>query len=54
MSGVQSFGLTVDRDGGAFLSELFGPGHYGVYADPRRLPHLLPRLYARITAAGGA
>jgi nitric oxide reductase NorD protein len=48
--GVHAFGLTIDQRGRAYLPHLFGVGHYAVFGDPRSLPQLLPRLYARITA----
>jgi nitric oxide reductase NorD protein len=48
--GVHCFGLTIDQRGCEYLPHLFGAGHYAVFADPRSLPQVLPRLYARITA----
>jgi nitric oxide reductase NorD protein len=50
--GVHCFGLTIDQRGREYLPHLFGAGHYAVFADPRSLPQVLPRLYARITARG--
>jgi nitric oxide reductase NorD protein len=44
--------LTIDQRGREYLPHLFGTGHYAVFADPRSLPQVLPRLYARITARG--
>jgi len=49
--GVHCFGLTIDQRGREYLPHLFGAGHYAVFADPRSLPQVLPRLYARITRA---
>jgi nitric oxide reductase NorD protein len=48
--GVHCFGLTIDQRGREYLAHLFGAGHYAVFADPRSLPQVLPRLYARITS----
>jgi nitric oxide reductase NorD protein len=47
--GLHCFGLTIDQHGADYLPQLFGRGHYAVFSDPLALPHLLPRLLARIT-----
>jgi len=50
--GIEVFCLTIDREGSAYLPQMFGPFGYAILSDVRRLPERLVDLYRRLTAAG--
>jgi nitric oxide reductase NorD protein len=47
--GLQPFCVTIDREAGAYLPYLFGPGGFTVIRRPEDLPARLPLLYAQLT-----
>jgi nitric oxide reductase NorD protein len=47
--GLQPFCVTIDREAGAYLPYLFGPGGFTVIRKPEELPARLPLLYAQLT-----
>ncbi len=47
--GLLPFCLTIDREGGSYLSHLFGPGGFAVLRKPEELPLRLPMFYAQLT-----
>lgn len=50
LQGVRLFGITVDREGPAYLPRLFGPHAYTVIWDAEALPERLPAIYRKLTA----
>lgn len=50
LRGVRVFGITVDREGPAYLPRLFGPHGYTVIWNTEALPERLPAIYRRLTA----
>lgn len=47
--GIRSFCVTIDRHGADYLPRLYGPAHYAVIDDARRLPEKLADIYRKIT-----
>jgi len=47
--GLQPFCVTIDREAGAYLPYIFGPGGFTVIRKPEELPARLPLLYAQLT-----
>lgn len=49
-AGLVPFCVTIDREAGDYLPHLFGSHHYVVVHDATRLPQVLTRLYAALSA----
>lgn len=47
--GIRSFCVTIDRHGADYLPRLYGPAHYAVIDDARKLPEKLADIYRKIT-----
>ncbi|MDD1780715.1 Rubisco activation protein CbbO [Enterovibrio sp. ZSDZ35] len=47
--GIIPFCLTIDPDADAYVSQVFGKGHFSVLESVERLPEILPSLFASLT-----
>ena len=48
--GIRSYCVTIDRHGADYLAHLYGPAHYTVLADVRKLPLRIAEIYRKLTA----
>ena len=48
--GIRSYCVTIDRHGADYLSQLYGPAHYSVIDDARKLPRKIAEIYRKLTA----
>jgi len=48
--GVRSYCVTIDRHGADYLPQLYGPAHYSVIDDARKLPQKIAEIYRKLTA----
>ncbi len=46
--GVHAFCISIDPDGGEYLSAIFGPGHYIVLKNINSLPQKIPEIYLHL------
>lgn len=49
LSGIYTYCLTLDPQADSYVSRLFGPNHYSILDNVRRLPERLPALFAGLT-----
>lgn len=47
--GIRSYCVTIDRHGADYLPQLYGPAHYSVIDDARKLPQKLAEIYRKLT-----
>ncbi|MEI8163773.1 MAG: nitric oxide reductase activation protein [Betaproteobacteria bacterium] len=48
--GIRSYCVTIDRHGADYLPQLYGPAHYSVIDDAKKLPQKIAEIYRRLTA----
>ena len=48
--GIRSYCVTIDRHGADYLPQLYGPAHYSVIDDAKKLPQKLAEIYRKLTA----
>jgi nitric oxide reductase NorD protein len=48
--GIRSYCVTIDRHGADYLPQLYGPAHYTVVDDARKLPQRIGEIYRKLTA----
>jgi nitric oxide reductase NorD protein len=48
--GIRSYCVTIDRHGADYLPQLYGPAHYSVIDDARKLPRKIAEIYRKLTA----
>ena len=48
--GIRSYCVTIDRHGADYLPQLYGPAHYSVIDDARKLPQKVAEIYRKLTA----
>ena len=48
--GIRSYCVTIDRHGADYLPQLYGPAHYAVIDDARKLPQKIAEIYRKLTA----
>ncbi len=48
--GIRSYCVTIDRHGADYLPQLYGPAHYSVIDDAKKLPQRIAEIYRRLTA----
>ena len=48
--GIRSYCVTIDRHGADYLPQLYGPAHYTVIDDARKLPARIADIYRKLTA----
>ena len=48
--GVGGCCVTIDRHGADYLPQLYGPAHYAVIDDARKLPQKIAEIYRKLTA----
>ncbi len=48
--GIRSYCVTIDRHGADYLPQLYGPAHYSVIDDAKKLPSKLAEIYRKLTA----
>ncbi len=48
--GIRSYCVTIDRHGADYLPQLYGPAHYTVIDDAKKLPLRLAEIYRKLTA----
>jgi nitric oxide reductase NorD protein len=47
--GIRSYCVTIDRHGADYLPQLYGPAHYSVIDDAKKLPQKLAEIYRKLT-----
>ena len=47
--GIRSYCVTIDRHGADYLARLYGPAHYTVLNDVRKLPLRIAEIYRKLT-----
>ena len=47
--GIRSYCVTIDRHGADYLPQLYGPAHYAVIDDARKLPQKIAEIYRKLT-----
>jgi nitric oxide reductase NorD protein len=47
--GIRSYCVTIDRHGADYLPQLYGPAHYSVIDDARKLPQKIADIYRKLT-----
>jgi nitric oxide reductase NorD protein len=47
--GIRSYCVTIDRHGADYLPQLYGPAHYAVLDDARKLPRKIAEIYRKLT-----
>jgi nitric oxide reductase NorD protein len=47
--GIRSYCVTIDRHGADYLPQLYGPAHYSVIDDARKLPQKIAEIYRKLT-----
>jgi len=48
--GIRSYCVTIDRHGADYLPQLYGPAHYSVIDDARKLPQKIAEIYRKLAA----
>ena len=48
--GIRSYCVTIDRHGADYLPQLYGPAHYSVIDDAKKLPRKIAEIYRKLTA----
>ncbi|MBN8477150.1 VWA domain-containing protein, partial [Sulfuritalea sp.] len=48
--GIRSYCVTIDRHGADYLPQLYGPAHYTVIDDAKKLPARIADIYRKLTA----
>lgn len=48
--GIRSYCVTIDRHGADYLPQLYGPAHYTVIDDAKKLPQKIAEIYRKLTA----
>lgn len=48
--GIRSYCVTIDRHGADYLPQLYGPAHYTVIDDAKKLPQKIADIYRKLTA----
>ena len=48
--GIRSYCVTIDRHGADYLPQLYGPAHYSVIDDAKKLPQKIAEIYRKLTA----
>ena len=48
--GIRSYCVTIDRHGADYLPQLYGPAHYTVIDDAKKLPQKLAEIYRKLTS----
>lgn len=48
--GIRSYCVTIDRHGADYLPQLYGPAHYSVIDDAKKLPQKVAEIYRKLTA----
>ena len=48
--GIRSYCVTIDRHGADYLPHLYGPAHYTVLADVKKLPLRIADIYRKLTS----
>ena len=48
--GIRSYCVTIDRHGADYLPQLYGPAHYTVIDDAKKLPQQLAEIYRKLTS----
>jgi len=46
---IRSYCVTIDRHGADYLPQLYGPAHYSVIDDARKLPQKIAEIYRKLT-----
>jgi nitric oxide reductase NorD protein len=49
-AGIRSYCVTIDRHGADYLPQLYGPAHFTVIDDAKKLPQRLAEIYRKLTA----
>ena len=47
--GIRSYCVTIDRHGADYLPQLYGPAHYSVIDDAKKLPRKIAEIYRKLT-----
>ncbi len=47
--GIHPFCITVDREAGQYVRDMYGEVGYTIISNLSRLPETLPRIYKRLT-----
>ena len=47
--GIRSYCVTIDRHGTDYLPQLYGPAHYAVIDDAKKLPQKIAEIYRKLT-----
>jgi nitric oxide reductase NorD protein len=47
--GIRSYCVTIDRHGADYLPQLYGPAHYSVIDDAKKLPQKVAEIYRKLT-----
>ncbi|MFH1873100.1 MAG: hypothetical protein ABIK82_13295 [Pseudomonadota bacterium] len=47
--GIRSYCVTIDRHGADYLPQLYGPAHYAVIDDAKKLPQKIAEIYRKLT-----
>lgn len=47
--GIRSYCVTIDRHGADYLPQLYGPAHYSVIDDAKKLPQRIAGIYRKLT-----
>ena len=47
--GIRSYCVTIDRHGADYLPQLYGPAHYTVIDDAKKLPQKIAEIYRKLT-----
>jgi nitric oxide reductase NorD protein len=48
--GIRSYCVTIDRHGADYLPQLYGPAHYSVIDDAKKLPQKIAGIYRKLVA----
>ena len=48
--GIRSYCVTIDRHGADYLPQLYGPAHYSVIDDAKKLPQKIAEIYRKLAA----
>jgi nitric oxide reductase NorD protein len=48
--GIRSYCVTIDRHGADYLPQLYGPAHYSVIDDAKKLPQKIAEIYRKLTS----
>lgn len=47
--GIRSYCVTIDRHGADYLPQLYGPAHFSVIDDAKKLPQKIAEIYRKLT-----